>query len=330
MPKGYHHLTYDERCQIYALKQRGDSLVQIANLLHIDKATVSRELHRNSGARGYRYKQADAKARKRRQRANHRLLKMNQTVIADVEEKLHLQWSPEQISGWLARHKPASTISHETIYKHIWADKQRGGKLFKQLRHHGKKHNKRSSGKAGRGYIPNRIGIEQRPAIVNDKCRVGDWELDTVMGLQSQSAIVSMVERASKMTKLAKVPSKQAAIVAEATIQKLQNIKSTVLTLTADNGKEFANHQQISQVLEADFFFATPYHSWERGLNEHTNGLIRQYFPKGQSLDKVTQTDLDRIEVLLNNRPRKVLEYATPIEVFHRLQETTLTVALRI
>ncbi|MGH7240242.1 MAG: IS30 family transposase [Candidatus Saccharimonadales bacterium] len=329
MPRGYHHLTYEQRCQIYALKQRGDSLSQIAGLLNVDKATVSRELHRNSGAKGYRYKQANTRAEERRARASNRSHKMHKAVIAEIEEKLHLQWSPEQISGWFAHHKPTCKVSHETIYKHVWADKRRGGNLFKQLRHHGKKYNKRSSGKAGRGCIPNRVGIEHRPPVVNDKCRVGDWELDLVIGRQGQSAIVTMVDRASKLTKLAKVPSKHAEIVEQAMVTKLEDVKDTVLTLTADNGKEFANHQHISQILEASFFFATPYHSWERGLNEHTNGLIRQYFPKGQSLDEVTQNDLDRVENLLNKRPRKVLQYSTPIEVFNQLRMTTHTVALQ-
>lgn len=329
MPKGYHHLTYEARCQIYVLKQRGDSPAQIARQLKVDRSTVSREIQRNTGRKGYRYKQADMSAQQRRTLASARHRKMQGTAINLVEEKLALQWSPEQISGWLRLHQPEYAMSHETIYKYVWADKHGGGTLYKQLRHRGKKYHKRSSKNAGRGCIPNRVGIEERPAIVNNKSRLGDWELDTVAGRKEQGAIVSMVDRASKLTRLAKVPSKHADTVAQALIAKLGSTEGEVRTMTADNGKEFAKHEQISAALGAGFFFANPYHSWERGLNEHTNGLIRQYIPKGQSLKNVTQADLDGIEMLLNNRPRKVLQYATPIEVFQRLKTTTACVALQ-
>jgi transposase, IS30 family len=324
MPTGYQHLTYEKRCQICALKQRGDSLAQIARQLQIHKSTVSRELRRNSDQKGYCCKQAEERAQERRRQVNKRPRKMNPTVIRLIEAKLNQQWSPEQIAGWLARHKPKHRVSHETIYRYVWADKRRGGSLFKQLRHHGKKYNKRGAGKAGRGCIPNRVGIEERPIIVEDKSRVGDWEIDTIIGRKGQGAIVSMVDRASKLTKLIKVPSRHAKIVAAAVVKKLgtRKLKGAVLTITSDNGKEFSYHEQIRRALGAMFFFANPYHSWERGLTEHTNGLVRQYCPKGESLDDVPQEELDRVESLLNNRPRKVLKYATPIEVFKRMCRT--------
>lgn len=328
MPKGYHHLTYEERCQIYTLKQRGDSQTQIALQLGVSRATISREIQRNTGKRGYRYKQAETLAKERRKTVSRRPRKMNETVITIIIEKLNQQWSPEQISGWLFRNCPHHKVSHETIYKYVWADKRNGGSMFKQLRHQGKKYNKRSGTNAGRGCIPNRVGIEERPKVVDAKKRVGDWELDTVIGLRGHGAIVTMVDRASKLTKLAKVPTKHAEVVAKALTNKLGDLSDAVLTLTADNGKEFANHQQVATALNAGFFFATPYHSWERGLNEHTNGLIRQYFPKGKSLENVTQADLDKIEILLNNRPRKVLQYETPIEVFQQLRTEFSNVAL--
>lgn len=328
MPQGYHHLTYEERCQIYTLKQRGDSQAQIAVQLGVSRATISREIQRNTGKRGYRYKQAETLAKERRQTVSRRPRKMNGIVIKIIIEKLNQQWSPEQISGWLFRHFPHHKVSHETIYKYVWTDKRNGGSMFKQLRHHGKKYNKRSGPNAGRGCIPNRVGIEERPKVVDAKKRVGDWELDTVIGLRGHGAIVSMVDRASKLTKLSKVPTKHAEVVAKALTDKLGDLGDVVLTLTADNGKEFANHQQVATALNASFFFATPYHSWERGLNEHTNGLIRQYFPKGKSLENVTQADLDKIEILLNNRPRKVLQYETPIEVFQQLKTEFSNVAL--
>ena len=226
--------------------------------------------------------------------------------------------SPVQISGWLKRHGK-EYVSYETIYKHIWADKKKGGTLYKHLRHSGKKYYKRSKGTAGRGCIPGRVDIKERPIIVETKIRLGDWELDTIIGANHQGAIVSMVDRATKLTKLVKVSHKTAQEVKDALIKKLGPIREFVYTLTADNGKEFAYHQSVSEALQADFFFATPYHSWERGLNEHTNGLVRQYFPKSLSFDNITEEDIERVETLLNNRPRKILDFETPLEAFNRL-----------
>ena len=283
MSKDYHHLTSEQRCQIYILMKRGDSKYTIANELDVHRSTVYREVVRNSGLRGYRYKQAHCKAADRRQSASCKKTKMNAEMITLIEEKLSLQWSPEQISGWLKKMGHMQAISHEWIYQHVWANKKKGGELYKELRHHGKKCNKRGSGKAGRGCIPNRVDICERPSIVEDKVRVGDWELDTIIGNGHKGAIVSMVDRASKFTQLFLVPRKSSALVNTALVHKLEPIKENVLTLTSDNGKEFAGHQAVSRSLEADFFFATPYHSWERGLNEHTNGLVRQYFPKKKS-----------------------------------------------
>lgn len=324
MPGGYHHLTYEERCQIYALKQRGDSLAQIARQLRVDKSTVSREIRRNTGGRGYRYKQAHEYAKERRKLASRRPRKMDEAVIRLIREKLSLQWSPDQIAGWLRLHHRGSAVSYETIYQYIWADKHMGGTLYKHLRHKGKKRANRGNKHAGRGCIPNRVGIEKRPKIVEKKVRIGDWELDTVVGRQEPGAIVSMVDRASKLARLVNVPSKHADIVAKALIDHLGCPELEVLTMTADNGKEFARHEQIATALGAEFFFANPYHSWERGLNEHTNGLLRQYLPKGQSLKEITQADLDKIETLLNTRPRKALQYATPLETFHHLKRATM------
>ena len=239
-------------------------------------------------------------------------------MILLIEEKLRMGLSPAQISGWLKRHGRAC-VSYETIYKHIWADKKKGGTLYKHLRHSGKKYNRRSKGAAGRGCIPGRVDIKERPIIVEGKTRLGDWELDTIIGSRHRGVIVSMVERTTKLTKLMKVSHKTAEKVKEALIKKLSPIREFVHTLTADNGKEFAYHQSVSTVLQADFFFATPYHPWERGLNEHTNGLVRQYFPKSASFDNLFEEDVERVEALLNNRPREILDFETPLEAFHRL-----------
>ena len=288
---------------------------RIAQDLERDPRTIRREIVRNSGERGYRFKQADEKARMRRHNAVAVPRKMSAERVAQIEEKLsESQWSPQQISGWMAKTSGVS-VSPERIYRHVWSDKRSGGTLYTHLRHSGKKYNKRRSGKAGRGCIPNRVDIDRRPEIVNQKERIGDWELDTIIGAKHGFVVVSAVDRASKYTILSVVRNKSADAVSEALIRRLGVLKGKVLTLTADNGKEFAGHVQVANNLGADFYFAKPYHSWERGLNEHTNGLVRQYIPKNRSTPPSPE-ELDRIETLLNNRPRKVLGFNSPQEVF--------------
>ena len=329
MPKGYHHLTRDQRCQLYTLKDSGESTDKIAAKLGVHRSSLYRELKRNTNLNGYEYQEAQEKAFERRKNCSHNNLKMNNTLIFLIEIKLKLQWSPEQISGWLKRQNSNESISHESIYKHVWKDKLNGGKLYKELRHSGKNYNKRGSGKAGRGCIPGRTDISERPAIVEEKIRLGDWEIDTIIGAEHRGAVVTMVERHSKLTLLAQVSRKTAEEVEKALTSKLLEVSDVVLTLTADNGKEFANHLKVTAYLGATVYFARPYHSWERGLNEHTNGLIRQYLPKNQRLDDVTNETTLEIENLLNNRPRKVLQYRTPLEVFNERRKESAFVALR-
>jgi IS30 family transposase len=316
MARGYRHLTYEQRCQIDILKTRGDSPSETAKVLGVHRSTIIRELRRNSEGEAYKLEEAERKAQNRRKRPSARKLSPNMIII--IEEKLKLSWSPEQISGWLKK-QGEKHVSYETIYKYIWADKRKGGLLYKHLRHSGKKYNRRSKGTSGRGCIPGRIDIKERPKIVEEKTRLGDWELDTIIGAEHQGAIVSMVDRATKLTKLAKVPQKKADEVRNALVKRLSPIRKFVHTLTADNGREFAYHQSVSRALQADFFFATPYHSWERGLNEHTNGLIRQYFPKGTNFNHISEEEIEQVERLLNNRPRKVLNFETPMEAFFRM-----------
>ena len=213
---------------------------------------------------------------------------MHEALIEDLKEKLGRQWSPEQISGWFRRHRPKHAISHTTIYNYLWEDRRRGGTLCKQLRHNGKKYRRQNGKTSGRGCLPNRVGIEKRPKSVEAKNRIGDWELDTVIGYRGEGAIVSIVDRASKLTWLAKVPSKHAKIVSHAIMNRLSSLRRC---------------SHLAASLGSSFFSANPYSSWERGLNEHANGLLRQYFPKGKSLKHTTQTDLDEVELLLNSRP---------------------------
>ena len=306
MPKSYRHLTREDRCQIYALKRSGLSHRAIARQLSRDPRTISREIKRNTGGRGYRHKQAHHMATSRRHHACARPYKANADEVNWINDRLGEQWSPEQISGRMVYEKGIS-LSHEWIYQHVWADKRSGGDLYKNLRHGGKKYNKRSGAYGGRGCIPGRVDIDERPEVVEQKDRLGDWELDTIIGAKHQGALVSAVDRKSKFCVLAKVPDKRAVNVTAKLIEGLGVHKSTVLTLTADNGNEFAGHQEIALALEADFYFAKPYQSWQRGLNEHTNGLVRQYLPKLACLKSVTDQQVDQIESLLNNRPRKIL-----------------------
>ena len=325
MPKGYHHVTRDIRSQIYALKATGESLRKIATLVERDVSTISREIKRNTGGRGYRYKQANSNAVERRSNASRTPKKLTSALVAIIEEKLLEKWSPDQIAGRL-KDEGIAIISHEAIYQHIWKDKRIGGHLYEHLRHHGKKYNKRSSGKAGRGCIPNRVDIEERPLIVEQKTRIGDWEGDTIIGVKHQGAIVSYVDRCSKFTLLKKVERKTAELITQATIEKLGQGSLPVLTITYDNGLEFSDHGSIANALQTSCYFAKPYHSWERGLNEHTNGLVRQYLPKKTDFTQVSDQTVQLIAEKLNNRPRKILNYRTPLEILTMHQNIATSV----
>jgi transposase, IS30 family len=311
----YHHLTTDARCQIYTLKSMGKSQKDIAKHLGVSASSISRELKRNAGKRGYRYKQADEMATQRRSEASSRPTRMIPHVVTEIEAMLLKEWSPEQISGRLKLSD--ISVSHETIYAHVWANKKAGGTLYKSLRHAGKKYYRRSSGKSGRGCIPNRADIKDRPAIIETKQRLGDWEGDTIIGAKHKGVIVSAVDRKTKYTKLVKSEDKTAESVTQAVKRAFTNIPAKAIrSITFDNGLEFSMHETITKQTGLACYFATPYHSWERGLNEHTNGLVRQYLPKSCNLSAVTDEQLQFVEDRLNNRPRKVLGYRTPREAF--------------
>lgn len=309
----YTHLTREERYQIYALKQAGHKQSEIAHVLERSASTISRELARNRGQRGYRPKQAHSMAVDRRA-MNARTIDAATWQFA--QEKLLWQWSPEQISAH-------ASISPETVYQRVYADKRVGGLLWKNLRC--QKLRKKRYGKADRrGMIPNRHSIEERPAIVETRRRIGDWEADTIIGKNHRQAIVSVVERKSGFTLIEKVERKTAQAVSDAMIRLLKPHRRQVHTITSDNGREFAGHEAIAQRLQADFYFAHPYASWERGTNENTNGLIRQYFPKNRDFTTITQQEIDTAMDRLNNRPRKRLGYQTPSQVFSKASGVAL------
>lgn len=326
MPKGYQHLTRDQRCQIDTLKASGFLQSEIADRLSVSASTISRELKRNSSNGEYAFHDANRAALYRRWKASAKPKCMVKSVVKRIERHLREEWSPEQISGRLKLEK--IYVSHERIYQHVWSDKKVGGTLYHHLRRQGRKYRKRSSGKAGRGQIPNRVDIMERPEIVARKSRVGDWEGDTIIGANHQGAILSYVERKSKFTVLSKIMQKTAKNVASATIKRFAKL-GQIHTITYDNGKEFSLHELISKKTGANCYFATPYHSWERGLNEHTNGLIRQYFPKSTHFENLTEKEIKKVENLLNNRPRKELGYLKPKEVYMHAMHARPKIALQ-
>jgi IS30 family transposase len=312
----YKQLTQGKRYQIFALLKIGQKQTQIALAVGVCKSTISRELRRNRGQRGYRPQQAHQKALNRRKRNKLRIGPASWVLI---EEKLRLDWSPEQISGWLKKHMDVR-ISHEWIYPYVYADKRVGGDLHKPLRCQ-KKRRKRYGSRYGsydrRGKIPNRKSIEVRPEIVEKRTRLGDWEKDTIIGKGHRGAVVTLTDRKSRLTLLGQVDQKKAGKVAATVIALLQNIPHCK-TLTADNGTEFAGHERIANSLGCDIYFAHPYSSWERGTNENTNGLIRQYMPKDRDLTTVKAQEALMIIERLNHRPRKCLDFRTSFEVFYQ------------
>jgi transposase, IS30 family len=311
------HLSYKQRCQLDALHAAGQTQVEIASALGCSQSAISRELQRNRSPLGYACDKAQERSASRRRQAESAPRKATADLVRLIEAKLRReQLSPDQISGWLkATGQPS--LSHEWIYRHIWADKAAGGDLHAHLRRHGKVYNKRANKLVGRGIIPDRVDIDQRPAIVAQRGRIGDWEADTMVGRGRKGAILSLVERVTKYTILQRLDGATAQATARAMIQKLKPLRHKVQTITADNGKEFAEHRTIARQLGAEFYFAKPYHAWERGLNENTNGLVRQYFPKGTSFVNLSDQQVMHVQRLLNSRPRKTLGYKSPNEVFN-------------
>jgi IS30 family transposase len=310
LPMTYKHLSQAERYQIHALMKAGHDQSQIAKLLDRHKSTISWELSRNTGSRGYRPKQACEMSADLAQHSRNA-----PTVEPWVREAacalLCIQWSPEQIASQLP-------ISHETVYQHVYADKAQGGTLWKHLRCQKQKRKRYAGGRDRRGQIPNRRPLSERPLHIEARRQVGHWECDTVIGANHKGAVVTMVERKSGYAVMAKVEKKTSELVSSAIVDKLQPLAARVKTLTFDNGKEFAGHAHIDQQLQSTAYFARPFASWERGSNENLNGLLRQYVPKKRAMSTVSDEEIRMIQNRLNNRPRKRLGFKTPAEVFHQ------------
>lgn len=303
----YTHLTQNERYQIYILSKAGHKRNEIAKLLNRHPSTISRELTRNRGLRGYRPRQAQQLCEERSGNSRN-APRIAPEVWAAAKAELLLQHSPEQVAARLP-------VSHETLYRRIYADKREGGDLWRNLRCQKQRRKRYASGQNRRGRIPDRRPIAQRAPSVEARCRIGHWEGDTLIGTGHKQAIVSLVERKSGFCLLAHVHRKTSEAVRDAIVQSLRPFKARVCTLTFDNGMEFARHAEIDHALKSTSYFADPYAAWQRGSNENTNGLVRQYLPKSRPFQTVTEEELAMIMDRLNHRPRKRLNWKTPHQV---------------
>jgi len=311
------HLTLSEREVIAQSLAAGKNQSQIARALGRDRSTISRELQRNGMSAGYFAVQAEFLAAERRHASKQAFQQHDERVWSYVRDKLGEEWSPEEIAGRLREDYPDNArmrISHETIYAYIYADRREGGVLWRQLRRHHRRRRPRGAARVRRSRIPGRVGIEQRPSIVEKRSRKGDWEGDTVAGKSGH--LVTVVDRKSRYVLLAKVPDKRASSVNRGGIRALQKVPDQFRkTLTLDNGTEFARFGVMERALNLRVYFAEPYHSNQRATNENTNGLLRQYFPKGTDFREVSHKAVAKVQQRLNNRPRKCLGYRTPHEV---------------
>lgn len=318
----YKQLTENERYQIYVMNKAGHSQKDIAYLLGRSASTISRELWRNQGLRGYRPAQAQRMSDDRRRDA-HKARKMTLEVKGWIETLIRQELSPQQAVDYLRRYKKLS-LHHETVYQLIYDDKARGGDLYMHLRVASKPYRKRYGAYDRRGQIKNRVDIDERPAVVDRRNRMGDWEGDTVMGKGRKSALLTMVERKTLYTVIARLTGKRADLLAKVAVGCMNHLKDKVKTITLDNGLEFAEHEEIAKGLNADIYFAHPYASWERGINENTNGLIRQYFPKGTDFTAVKDEEILFVMNRLNNRPRATRSGRSPNELFMGQREDLL------
>ena len=313
----YNHLTFKDRVQIELGTKQGMTNTAIAEMIGYHYTTIGRELARNKANGIYEAEMAHQNATKVRSDGMKHYPKTTQQILNLISENLtEKEWSPDQICE-RCKQDNIPMISRSRIYGLIHEDRAAGGIVYKSLRHGGKKPNKRGKGHAaGRGLIPGRVDISERPAIVDEKVRVGDLEVDTIIGAGKQSALLTIVDRVTYLTKIVLLENLEANTVSTAMVDCLRHFSPNLHTITSDNGKEFAYHQRVSEELDSDYYFCRPYHSWERGVNEHTNKLIRQYYPKGFDFWNTTVEEVQIVENKLNDRPRKKLGYRTPNEVF--------------
>ena len=315
------HITEKQRYEISALLQTGQSKSSIATELKVHKATISREIARNCDKRSGKY-DPDLAHRKSVERMSSRrhAVKLTDSMKERIDSLLLEGWSQEQ-NHVQQTANGEDMVSHETN-KYVYEDKRlkhKGKQLSKHLRRKGRKYANRGSRYRSRGVIAGRVDIGQRPAIADRKERFGDLEGDTIIGKNHKGAILTIIDRRTGFLWMSKLSGKEASPLATKTVEMLASIKGIIHTLTVDNGKEFAKHADFAGQLEIDVYFAHPYHSWERGANENTNGLIRQYIPKGSDFSEVSDDYIAEVQKILNNRPRKGLGFRTPLEVASEL-----------
>lgn len=320
------HLTKEQRYQIKAYLNCGKSKTYIANELKVDKSTIYREIKRNSTKRGsYNPDFAHELCSERKERfASNR--KFTPSIEKYVRGKIEQeQWSPEQIVGY-CKTQNIPIVSHERIYAYVREDKKQGGNLFKHLRHQLKHRKRPVSGK--QNTIKDRVSIDLRSDIINNKMRFGDWEIDLIIGKDRKGAIVTIVERTTAFFLMRKLPfGKNAQELAKIVIEMLLPYKDFTHSITSDNGKEFAAHKKISKKLLTEFFFAHPYSSWERGLSEYTNKLVRQYIPKKSIFSMYNEQEIKEIQHKINRRPRKNLNYDNPKNLFYKFVNQNIAFA---
>lgn len=316
------HLTQEQRYTISSMLDAGFGRPSICIVIGKDKSVLSRELKRNCDLRSqkYSYGLAQRKCEKRKKEKPKKVY-FTESIKLYVDSLLVRKYSPEQIVGKALKDNVAC-VSVERIYQYIWEDKRKGGQLYEHLRTRGKRYRSRGASKDKRGIIKDRVSIEERPAIVENRERIGDLEIDTIIGKDHKGAILTINDRVTGQLKMRKLTSKNAEELAQATIELLKPWKGHIKTITADNGKEFAAHKTISAALGIDFYFARPYHSWERGSNENLNGLIRQYIPKKTDFDTIEDDYITWVEDELNDRPRKRHNFDTPNNIYNNLLNT--------
>jgi len=311
-------ITEEQRYTIESMLKQGYSNAKIGRVIGVDRSNIGRERKRNCDARSKKYiSELAERKRLKRQRERFRAIKFTPELQEECENLLRQDYSPEQVSGVLKK-QGKKHVSHERLYKYIWNDKKASGDLYLHLRRQGRKYQKRGSNKKYRG-ITGRVDIKHRPTIVKARERFGDLEVDLIIGKNHKGAILTINDRASGVLKMCKVPSKEAEVVSKAMCILLEEWSPYISTITSDNGREFADHISVTEQLNVPFFFATPYHSWERGSNENINGLVRQYIPKKTDLATISDDNIKEIETILNNRPRKRYNYETPIFVMNQL-----------
>lgn len=313
----YHQLTQEERYCITALLRTGRSQAEIAAELGRARSTISREMRRNATHHDGHYRAEKAQqystARRRRER---RRSWFSAEQMAEIDRLLKKKWSPEQIADDLKK-RDVCRISHETIYRHILRDKKQGGTLYTHMRIMSKKVRKRYNSKDSRGVLAGKRHISERPIEAEERLQVGHWEGDTVIGSDKHACILTMVDRRSGYAVIKKLKARTAEQATKAAALAITEQAGKIETITFDNGTEFHSYAQLERDFPVTCYFATPYHSWERGSNENLNGLIRQYLPKGICMKRLTQKECDWIANELNTRPRKRHGFKTPAEIYH-------------